>query len=600
MSHTKSISGFKKFSFTLLLVAMGIVPLVMRTYIYNPGLSAYSWFSDSNFSVDVFLHYKGVLLVAVAVFMTGVLIYGVVKHFPRFKGEIWLFPLIGYGILSLVSSLASPYRTFSFFGMYEQHETIWVLLAYCIVTVYSYYFIDDESSISLLIKILIFLAVIFSFIGLSQLIGKDFFESGIGRWLMVPEAVEEEYGFRETLVFSFSGSGNHQVYLTMYNPNYVGAYAALIFPIFATLAVSSKERGKKLFWAAMAVINFLSAMGAGSKTFIGSFAVSGIVAIVLYRKKLKKGWKLAASLAVIITVFTGVYFALIKTNPITYVKNAVAARENDSKLEHVELYDDRTEITYNGKKVNFSYEETENGADIKFFDGNKAELLYNKDEAGGTITLNDTAFDGLSFNLADSYEAGYIVICNTLKGSFNIKRSEKGYKFLNNVAKLDDIDYPPSAVFTGYDAFASGRGYIWSRTVPLLSKYLFLGLGADNFALAFPQSDYIGKLNGGFNGMIITKPHNIYMQVGVQTGVLSLICFLSVALIYVIQSLILYGKMEIDTVNKAVGAAVALGVIGYLVSGIFNDSCICVAPIYWCLLGAGYGINRCFKTEVNK
>ena len=38
-----------------------------------------------------------------------------------------------------------------------------------------------------------------------------------------------------------------------------------------------------------------------------------------------------------------------------------------------------------------------------------------------------------------------------------------------------------------------------------------------------------------------------------------------------------------------------IAVIGYLVSGIINDSTITVAPIYWCLMGIGFAINRLVK-----
>ena len=35
-----------------------------------------------------------------------------------------------------------------------------------------------------------------------------------------------------------------------------------------------------------------------------------------------------------------------------------------------------------------------------------------------------------------------------------------------------------------------------------------------------------------------------------------------------------------------------LGVIGYLIAGISNDSCVTIAPIFWVLLGIGFAVNR--------
>ena len=40
-----------------------------------------------------------------------------------------------------------------------------------------------------------------------------------------------------------------------------------------------------------------------------------------------------------------------------------------------------------------------------------------------------------------------------------------------------------------------------------------------------------------------------------------------------------------------------IAVIGYLISGIINDSTITVAPIYWCLMGIGLAINHLVKCK---
>ena len=61
----------------------------------------------------------------------------------------------------------------------------------------------------------------------------------------------------------------------------------------------------------------------------------------------------------------------------------------------------------------------------------------------------------------------------------------------------------------------------WSRTFPLLKRALLLGVGQDNFAYAFPNDDYVGKVNCGFNEQIVTKPHNMYFAdfgPGVETA----------------------------------------------------------------------------------
>ena len=91
--------------------------------------------------------------------------------------------------------------------------------------------------------------------------------------------------------------------------------------------------------------------------------------------------------------------------------------------------------------------------------------------------------------------------------------------------------------------------------------------------------------------MIITKPHNLFLQIGVQSGGLALLCFLALAVIYIVQTFKIYWKKELSGETETFGVAISLGIIGYLFAGIFNDSCVALAPLYWVFLGVGYGIN---------
>ena len=38
-----------------------------------------------------------------------------------------------------------------------------------------------------------------------------------------------------------------------------------------------------------------------------------------------------------------------------------------------------------------------------------------------------------------------------------------------------------------------------------------------------------------------------------------------------------------------------LGVLGYLIAGISNDSCVAIAPLFWALLGIGFSVNQINK-----
>ena len=597
----EEVSVGTKISLFLLGVVIAFIPLIVRATEHSANLSQFPWFGAGDDTLDVFLKVKGQFLVVIAVAMVIMLAFKMFLDAKLIKPPVWMYMVFGYAGLTIISTVISKYRSFGFDGMFEQHETLWVILAYCMVLIYAFVFAQDSYGIGFVRVSLGVLAAVHSYIGISQLIGKDFWESKLGRFLIIPSSFEGADAIRENLSFTFSASGNHQVYLTLYNPNYVGSYAALVFPVFLVLAIFSKKMWKKIFWGLMTVINFLCAMGSGSKTFLGAFVVSAIFAVILFRKKLKKGWPVMLGFAAIIIVSTTVYFNYIGTNLITYVRNALATNRNDYLLEKVEFKSDHAEITYNGIKVNVIYEVNATKAVFHFSKEDGTPIEYETNEEDLSVVLKDDKLKDLSFEcLSTGVEAeGYVISCNTPKGSFVIINTEDGYKLYTGAGKTDDIYDAPAAVIKDHDAFASGRGYIWSRTFPVFFNHLLFGTGADTFTIAFPQNDYIGRLNGGFGNMIITKPHNMFLQIGVQSGGLALLCFLGVAIFYIVQTFRLFWKKELSGEIETFGAAISLGIIGYLSAGIFNDSCIALAPIYWVMLGVGYGINAYIAKKDN-
>lgn len=582
-----------KISLFLLGIVIAIIPLIVRAAEHNSNLSQFAWFSGGDDSLDVFLKVKGQLLVAVAVAMILMLAYKAFLEAKMVKPPVWMYMVLGYAGLTIISTITSKYRSFGLKGMFEQHETLWVILAYCVVLVYAFVVAQDSYGIGFIRVALGVLATIHSYIGITQLIGEDFWGSKLGRFLIIPSSFDGAESIRENLSFTFSGSGNHQVYLTLYNPNYVGSYAALVFPIFLVLAIFSKKMWQKVFWGIITIINFLCAMGSGSKTFLGAFVVSAIFAIILFRKKLKKGWPIMLGFIAVIIASSAIYFNYVGLNIVSYVSDALAAKKNDSLLEKVELEQSYVQITYNGVKFRVSYEADGEKAALYFFREDGKMMEYETNAEGSLVTLKDDKLKDLSFEylIAGGSTGGYIINCNTPKGSFAIMNTEHGYKLYTGPDKVDDIYDAPAAVIKDHDAFASGRGYIWSRTFPVFFNHLLLGTGADTFTVAFPQNDYIGRLNGGFGSMIITKPHNLFLQIGVQSGGLALLCFLGFAIIYIVQTFKLLWKRELSGEIETFGAAISLGIIGYLVAGIFNDSCVALAPLYWVFLGVGYGIN---------
>lgn len=559
-----------------------MITLFLRGTVVATNLTQYPWFGSLETTADIFLVFKAKVIIITAIVMVAFIIGNIFMN--GFKIKKFMIPLILYVVLTIVSTIISPYKEYGFKGSYEQYESLWVLISYGVILLYTYLFVNSKYAISFSKISLSVLAVIHSVIGITQLVGKDFFATRLGKVFLIPENFPNAAEVRKSLEFTFSNSKNHQVYLTLYNPNYVGAYSALLFPIFTVLAMKGKPH-KRIFWGIMALINFLCAMGSGSKTFLGSLLVSFIIGIILLRKKVKR-YLPALSVFIIIVVGSAIfYFRSINVSLISYVKNAITAKSED--VLDVKLEKDYVSLTINNEIYNLSYTPVDDNAIIKIQKNGK-DVPYKIN--GSEIRVDE--IKDIYFVVGKDANNDTVITCKTPKGSLSFTNKD-GYKFYVSIGKLDTL-HPVKVAFRGHDAFASGRGYIWSRTIPLLKP---LGYGADSFTLVFPQDDYVGKLNGGFNSLIVTKPHNLFLQVGVQSGILALICFILLPLFYVVDSFKLLWKSEFNDLEMF-NLGITLGILGYLFAGIFNDSCVALAPLYWIFLGLGFAANKLIKKSL--
>lgn len=107
-------------------------------------------------------------------------------------------------------------------------------------------------------------------------------------------------------------------------------------------------------------------------------------------------------------------------------------------------------------------------------------------------------------------------------------------------------------------------------------------------------------VNVGYGGSLVTKPHNMFLQIAIQTGGISLLAFLAIFVIYFVESFCMYFRKTAYRSSEIFGIGILLGTFGYLVTGLANDSTVCVAPVYWCLLGVGMAVNRYNRNREEK
>jgi hypothetical protein len=506
-------------------------------------------------------------------------------------------PLGIYALLALLSSVISKYRSYSFTGTFDQFESVFALLSYCILAYYSFQIVRTERDIKLIIYALLVGVLIMSLLGLTQVTNHDFYNTNTG-WNLISNATYADY--KSDFPISV---GYKVVYLSLFNQNYVGVYVSLLFPIMLYMAIFTKKLWLRFAFLATALGLLVCLYGSRSTTGFVSVIITVLISIIFLWRYIIKYYFISVPIFIITAL--GLFF--INTYTGNYIGNQINKLTNIQKstplLTEVQTNDDNLVIQYGGNslKVEFSVYEGDI-CNFIFTDQSDNIVTSTMDVVNGPITITDERFPGFVFTPELNNDGTIIfkIVFDNKAWYFTNQRGDQTFYYVNVYGKYDKIITAPSAVFTGYEAYASGRGYIWSRTIPLLKDRIFLGSGADTFTLVFPQNDYVNYKINGFEGSLLSKPHNLYLQVGVQTGILSLLAMLTFYGWYFISSIRIYLRCNFDSYSYVVGAAIFIGSIGYMISGIANDSSITTAPIFWVLIGIGIAINKLIKMSNQK
>ena len=587
-----------------MIVILTIIPLIIHLKLYDTHLEDKAYFLEETYP-DIFLYYKSLFFIIICTIMLVLTIaQAVIKH-DRLKFSRVFIPLAIYAVLSFLSAVCSEYGAFPFTGIYEQFESVWVLLGYAMTVYYCFIFISSAKDVNVLMNALLIGTVIMLLIGLSQAFRKDIFRTELGRKIILPM----EYWSNKDAKLSFQFPLG-RVYLTLYNPNYVGSYVALISPVFLLLAFAKK----KIWYAVICIAAFvgllLCILGSGSRAGFAGVALSLFLLVLIFNKRLVKF--LPEALIVIVLIVGVVYTYNNYTNDqlLSKVRQALSIEESEYTLKQIDTNDENVVIHYNENELKLSVNVdllngTVNIDDNNILDENNLPVSHeaNPDADGNyNFKLTDDRFASISFKF--EVVEGFPTFRTTIDGKswdFVYSVNDETYYYVTNKGKLDKTHNAPYVESLSNKARAfSGRGFIWSRTLPILTESahnFILGTGPDTFLLAFPNDDYVAMANGGYATELITKPHNMYLQIAVQTGVPSLICFLVFYFWYFFASLRLYRKADKTKYLPLVGIGILCGTFGYMVVGIINDAMVVITPIYWTMIGIGLAINFIIKRD---
>ncbi len=590
-----------------LIMVLAVIPLFLHQYRYHTGLIQYDWFQGPDSTSDMFLHCKMVWLYAMLIVILCFMIYMIFSEEIKPIWDRMLIPIFVYGGLSLISALVSVNRHYSFAGIYEQFEPVWMLLGYVLLVYYSFYVLYQEAAVKRLIPWFVAGITVMTVFGVLQAVKQDplhtkFFQSLI---LTNKDMIGKlEFAFEEGRAF-----------LALYNPNYVGFYVVMVVPVLIALLMHTKKIYARIGYGALAAGMVFVLFASQSRAGILVLIVTFFVMLLCMRKIFFKNWKLTIGIIVIAVVgFVGIN--LMNQNALlNRMRSMFDTSTQEYALESIEADQDVT-FTYKGNEIHFTVDAAEDSTVFHVVDGDGQPVAYTSQSAT-TNRITDERFPLIFGPVSGNSFTGFYVGVPQTGTEENTAVSYRKWLFSNQLKQGDTSYYLKGAgnslfhmkkysqgngYFSKHYQFANKRGYIWARTIPLLKniKYALLGSGPDTFVIAFPNDDLVGLYNSGHDNEVITRPHCMYLQIAVQTGIPSLIAFLVFYGWYLIRSFRLYWKLQYDSYMAKMGVAVMVSVIGYLILGLTNDSCVAVSPIFFVLTGLGLGINRHLQQTVKR
>lgn len=591
----KSITFFFPIAFILT-----IVPLIVRIKETHCGQETLDVFGPKA-ETEMFSQNKAICLMFFSIILLIIAIAFCKQIFEkkdRIINSILILSFV-FLVLTLSSALFSNYKQIALWGVYDRAEGFFTIACYILLFVYSIFTFKTTKDFKCVLIPIIIVVVINAFLGVFQYTGQDLLKTSLGAIFanVDPSSVDTLYN-----------SGN--LYGTLYHYNYVGSFAAIVLPILIGSLFFEDDVFLKIVILITIACAFWLLFGSTSRAGLLGVAFSIIFALIIFRKIVFKSWKpVSICVGCIIVLVVGLNFATggkILSRIPSLVSDAVSIFKTSDKsdfknslpIQDIQNKEDGSiEIKVPNDVLKISHT-----ADGYVFKNSKDEIVnYEKNidtkAKTKTYSTTDETFKNISFRfgpyLTKTKDDGLLLnLDGTPQFMFGL-RDDTTIHLINGNSKKDiDLEDPESIGFAGKEKLASSRGYIWSRSLPMLRNTLLLGTGPDTFVFEFPQNDLLGKLYAYDSATtIVDKPHNLYLQIALNEGVIALLAFLGIILIYIVDSIKLYALKSKFTENEIMGISVFLAVIGYLFAGIFNDSVISVAPIFWIVLGVGVAVN---------
>ncbi|MCR5098731.1 MAG: O-antigen ligase family protein [Lachnospiraceae bacterium] len=612
-------------------IIFGYLPLVMRTYQYDPMLSQYEWFDDGQV-VDVYMASKMFVILVLGFIMLAMFILYRMIQAEKFKLDKILIPLYVYFAGVLVSGILSKYKVFAWGGSFEMFESVPAVLMYVFTAIYIFRQMRDREDFLYFWRIASPGVLIESLICTFQHWNKDFIDTKFAKYLYMSPPYWPQM---DTMTTGMEDNS----YGTLYNPDFLPCYFAAAIPITAAAffaitpptAASGKSEKleirrytlERIYCGLILGFCILGLYGSGRTNGVFVLIITGVIMIMGDRIE-KKSQLFLFVVAGVLLVAATIGASFSDTELGNRLKTALREYDNPYKDYYVKnLYNkpDEVEFVVEYKGVDYvfhagmelidgSYENPDTGETVVTHtpvatltcDGMEGVTISPTDETNvdwyatreddpnfsirAYGYYNDPVYDEVTGEMTEDTHNGLTISVAGI--TWNFERDEVGFKYKNHRGML--IDFPNDVEYDKVFAeeFFHFRGHIYNYAIPKLKKSIVFGSGSNTFIMVYPQNDYLTER---FHSLDV-KPHCFYIQQWIENG---LVATMALVVFFVWMALALI-RLLVDHPDDAswkrggFWRGLTLGclalIVGVMTAWFTNDSNICTSPIDW----AGFGL----------
>lgn len=596
------------------ILAVGLIPLIVRVHIYDSHLERYDWFPNAGKQADVFLFYKQWAVVVLAAVCVILLLIRANEYYEELSVKKFMIPAGIYGIMVLVSAIFGKNPLFSFAGSYEMFESALALIGYLIIAYYTYTCMVTPEHVRYFLRGSEYFILVELVIAAFQKLGLDIFSTAIWKRLITPLSLSQYIGSINIT------TAKGDAYGTIYNVDYFSMYFGVLLPIFIALIFAEEKLWRKILNLGLCALAALVMSHGALSGVVGLFgaAVIGLFVLLSHRKKV-----FIVSIIALGTVILGTVAAIHNNSTMKELAyKALSPAGPFVKDEDIPISEDGI---YTGDK----------NVKISMKDGRVLVFSYSVDSSSGTITFDAKDGDGRTLSMDQAYalteegwtdiffgKDGDTVFVNIPSNWYDcrfpfIKASDEGdYYFVNLAGKAVKlpVDDPVEISYVFPENILTERGHLFNRCIPLLRHNMFIGAGANCFILVYPQWEYINKQYWYTfeNVALDVKPHCYYFQLWIENGFIAFAAAMVFFFWFLVQSVRLYRRAVFKDAYAGIreeerkerlalarsGFGIFTGVLAYLIVVLANDSTICTAPVFWTVLGAGWGVNTLVRKNL--